>query len=105
MENNDENEIQRLRIIAGTVISVSVVALATGIPIFSQSQSAESIAGIVGMAFTVVLIVVFLVIMPKSPSSKKSNFFHMDNPVIAVIVALITQIAAFLLGRWGASLW
>lgn len=106
MENKDGNDIERLRIIAGAVICVSVVVLATGIGIFSGSQSAETIAGIVGMSFTVVLIVIFLVIMPKPPASKRSQkFFHMDNPIMAIIVAIITQVIAFLLGRWGARLW
>jgi Mg2+/Co2+ transporter CorB len=106
MENKDGNDIERLRIIAGAVISVSVVALATIIGIFSASQSAETIAGIVGMSFTVVLIVIFLVIMPRPDVSKRSQkFFHMDNPILAIIVALITQLVAFLLGRLGAGLW
>ena len=107
--NSNENSNQRLRIISGTIISVSVLILATTIGIFSSSQSAETIIGIVAMAFTVVLIVIFLVVMPKTITEKPRRgifkYFHMDNPIVAIIVALLTQVVAFILGQWGVRLW
>jgi len=85
-----------LRLKAGLYIVTLVMIGTTMVSLLSRSQSKESIFGLFAMAFTVVLIVVFLVIR-QQPTTPSSKWFHMDNPSIAVIASLLVNIIWYLL--------
>ena len=95
ISSDKDNSLSALRIKAGMLIIAAVIFSATLISLFSQSQSKESILGIFGMAFSVVLLVLFLVV--KQPVPERKGWFHMDNPVVALGVSMSVEFFGFML--------
>lgn len=90
------NEGYLIKLKAGLYIISLVVLSVTLISLFSKSQSKESILGLFAMAFTVILIVVFLVIRQK-PEQPSQKWLNMDNPIVAISVSIIVNLIWYLL--------
>ena len=78
-----------ISIVFFTASSVTITA------VFSTALSAQTIAGLFGMEFTVVLLMTLLVLRPISTNSNNHGdpqWFSMDNPWISVIFSCVSGI-------------
>jgi hypothetical protein len=93
--NHDPN--YKWRVIGGIGVIFFTAASVTMTAIFSAALSAGYIAGLFGMEFGLVLIVILLVL---TPPSGEQRWFSMDNPKLGVPLGILITVLGSLFLKW-----